>query len=47
MEKTWKEELADFLDQLGTREGRVNNKPVTFQNIDELIFQLRKKPDQQ
>ena len=39
---TWKTELADMLDQLGTHAKRLNNRPLTFQNLDELVFQLRK-----
>lgn len=41
----WRIELADFLDALGTREKRLSKKPVTFENLDELVFQLRKNPD--
>lgn len=37
----WRLELADILDRLGTK---VRSKPLTFKNIDELIFQLRKRP---
>lgn len=35
----WRKELADILDRLGTRN---RNRPFTFENLDELIFQLRK-----
>jgi hypothetical protein len=36
---SWKLELAGILDSLGTRDRK---RPLTFENIDELIFQLRK-----
>lgn len=36
---SWKSELAGLLDGLGTIR---RDKAVTFQNIDELVFQLRK-----
>lgn len=41
---TWKTDLADMLDALGTQEGRLSGKSLTFRNLDELVFQLR-KPD--
>ena len=36
---SWKTELADIFDRLGTVD---RSKPLTFANLDELIFQLRK-----
>jgi hypothetical protein len=35
----WKLELADALERLGTID---RDRRVTFENIDELVFQLRK-----
>jgi hypothetical protein len=40
---SWRTELADLLDMLGTTAGRLDNKPVKFQNLSELSFQLRKE----
>jgi len=42
VQEGWKADLADILDMLGSREDRLSNRPLTFKNLDELVFQLRK-----